>query len=186
MIAHPLDMPDSRSLWASLHDGLLERVRIEDGLVSLVVDVPHVRHHAKLPSEARFCVRAVGQPSLSVMRWCEPTAPRPMGHDEAAYTAWSALGTLRSIDWNAFAASLREPEAKLDIVEAEQAPSGDRVALTLGGNYRGPLAAYAWMLLRVEAASLTFAHEGGAEIPVDAFEALGQAYWDAWRASAAR
>jgi hypothetical protein len=89
---------------------------------------------------------------------------------------------MRSIDWNAFAVSLEAANAKLDIVEAEQEPCGARMALTLGGDYRGPLAAYAWMQIRVEAERITFAHEGGDEIPVDAFGALGEAYWEAWRA----
>lgn len=98
-------MSDLRSLWASLHDGVLEHARIADGLVSLIVDVPHVRDHAKLPLEARFAVRARGQPALSVLGWYEPAAPRPTGHDEAAFAAWSALGTMRSVDWNALSRS---------------------------------------------------------------------------------
>lgn len=175
-------MAEPRSLWVILHDGLLERVRIEDGLVSLVVDVPHVREHAKLHDDARFCVRARGLPSLWVAQYHAPSVPPPAGHERPAAVAWRALGTLRSIDWDAFAASLAEPDSELEILDPLLVPSGERVALTLGCEHRHSQAKYDSVELRLEAASITFAHEGGEEIPLDAFEQMGRAYWEAWRA----
>ncbi len=171
-----------RSLWASLHDGRVERAQIEDGVASLRVDVPHVRHHAGLPREARFTIRASGAAALSVTRFHPPDAPRPPGGDTAAAAAWSALGTMRSMDWDAFARSLLEPLVRFDIEEPERVRVGDRVALVLRGGHRHPVDGYAWVELRVEARSIVLAHEGGREIAESELEALGEAYWAAWRA----
>lgn len=173
-----------RSLWSALHDGSLERIVIADGATTLTFDVPHVRHEAKLGSDARFVLSARGSVSLAALAWIDPMTPRPPSSDPAEAAAWSKLGTMRSLDWDAFAAAIERSVAEADggmaIVQAEiMQPAEGPSSLVL----RGDLAPqWYWVEVRVEATRISFARETGEELEVEPIVALGEAYWEAWGA----
>lgn len=164
-----------RSLSATLHDAMLERVAIEDGLATLTFDVEPLR--ALLGADARLVLLARGSVSLAALAWKEPLTPWPS--EAAARTDWPKLGTMRSLDWDLFAASLAA--SGLEVVEAElKQGEGARDVVLLGGSFTHP---YTWVEVRVEANAVAFARETGEAIVLDALGALGEAYWEAWRAT---
>ena len=165
-----------RSLWATLHDGTLERIVVEDGLVTLTFDVPHVRDHAALGDQARFVLRARGAVSLAALAWNDPAAPRPTSSDAAEAKAWRALGTMRSLAWETFATTVAASGLAVVEAEIEQPESGSHLLL-LGGDLAPT---WYWVEVRIEASDLSFAHETGVSLPLDTLEALGEAYWSAW------
>lgn len=160
-------------LWPTLHDGDLDAVHEVDDVLTLQIDVPHVRKHHGHDNTQRYQMRCEGVTTRTFTLWTPTDTPEP-ADAEGANTGWWSKGTFVAQEWSQFARSITAHAIRCCVIEATL-DEGTPQVLKLHGNYGND-----WFALTVEARVIVFTETSGSVHTTSEFIALGEAYWTAW------
>jgi hypothetical protein len=168
-----------RSLWPALHDARVETVETDTvaGTVTLGLHIAHFNEFTGTSPRLRFVLTLVGVRIASVLRF----VPSP-NRVQPAYGAEAEKGLWESESWPIYAPALRKKQ--FEVIHPSLQESGEEITLTLEGLAQGKDRRSLRVMLVLTAACLNVARSDGAPFSLADLEALGAAYWDAWRARA--
>lgn len=177
MLMEYLDAPLHDAEIVSIRSNLLQRT------ISIRCDIGHLRRFHRLPEGFQFILELGGVQSARVFRYSiwpgEFSVPPGVSHEEESRLVleYQAKWREESFSWADFEKEVtREYEQVLDIMDATLATLKESVALRLRGHLN--YTEYHEVFLRAE--KLTISGSDGRIFGVKDFQALGEAYWEAF------
>jgi hypothetical protein len=175
-LAPELFIMSERSLWPALHDARLETVESDMAATNIALGfhIAHFNEFAGISPKIRFLLTLTDVRSLIALQFIrDPAVERSVSR------ANSERGWWESREWSVYAPALRKKN--FEVIHPSLKESGDEVTLTLEGLAQGKDWRSLRVMLVVTGARLTAARSDGAPFSLADLEAVGSAYWDAWK-----